>query len=91
MTKTEIKVIEAIESLGGEASGFQIHQRLVGQSKWAWLWAVGLGGMYNALNRLEFSGKLTSSRGEATAARGWRRPRIYKVNANVSLRDLPRP
>jgi PadR family transcriptional regulator PadR len=80
MTKAEAKVMEAIESLGGEVSGFQIHQRLVRQSKWAWLWGISLGGMYNVLERLERRGVLWSRWGEATAERGWHRPRIYRIS-----------
>lgn len=79
MTKRDKKVLRAIADLGGEASGFQIHQHLVAQSKWAWLWAIGYGGMYNALDRLEHGGLITSRWGEATAERGWRRPRIYSI------------
>ncbi len=79
MTKREEKVLKAIADLGGEASGYQIHQHLVGQSKWAWLGAISLGGMYNALDRLERRGTLASRWGEATAERGWRRPRIYSI------------
>ncbi len=79
MTKREEKVLKAIAGLGGEASGVQIHRCLVGQSKWAWLWAISFGGMYVALDRLERRGILTSRWGEATAARGWRRPRIYTI------------
>lgn len=80
MTKDETKVMEAIESLGGNASGFQIHQRLVGQSKWAWLWAISYGGMYKALERLERRGVLCSRWGEATVERGGLRPRIYWIS-----------
>ncbi len=77
--KRDEKVLKAIADLGGEASGFQIHRELVGQSKWAWLWAISLGGMYYTLDRLERGGIITSRWGEATAERGWRRPRIYTI------------
>lgn len=81
MRRAERKVLDAIVALGGEASGFQIHQHLVGESKWAWLWAISYGGMYIALDRLERRGVLTSRWGEATFERGWRRPRLYRVKA----------
>jgi PadR family transcriptional regulator PadR len=79
LTKCEDKVLNAIADMGGEASSFQIHQRLVGESKWAWIRAISLGGMYTALDRLERRGVINSRWGEATAARGWRRSRIYSI------------
>jgi hypothetical protein len=43
--------------------------------------------MYVSLYRLEASGRLTSRWGEATAERGWRRPRIYKIVIDGTDRD----
>jgi len=74
-----MKVLAAIASLGGEGSGYQIHQKLCYPSKWALFFGPSYGSMYNALDQLEKNGQLTSRWGEATLERGWRRPRIYTI------------
>lgn len=79
MPNRDKKVLKAIADLGGEASGFQIHLALVGQSKWAWLRAMSVGGMYASLYRLERSGIITSRWGVATTDGGCR-PRIYTIS-----------
>lgn len=59
-----------------EISGAGIYEAMLGRR-----WACSSGSMYPALKRLEDNGRLISRWGDATAARGWRRPRLYKVTS----------
>lgn len=53
----------------GELSGYEIGRRC----------GMGAGALYPALMRLERASTITSRWGVATAERGWRRPRLYRL------------
>lgn len=53
----------------GEMSSFDIGQAVN--------WSVAT--LFPALSRMEHDGRLSSRWGDATAARGWRRARLYRI------------
>jgi len=70
-------VLLATASLGGEAYGVTVRQRLAAETGSA----VALGAVYAVLDRLERKGYARSAWGEATPRRGGRRKRLFHVTA----------
>lgn len=71
-------VLLATASQGGAGYGVTIQEELeveTGQ-------AVSVGAVYATLDRLERKGLVTSREGPATADRGGRRKRLFRVNAD---------
>jgi DNA-binding PadR family transcriptional regulator len=64
----EQRIIAALRR-DGEMSGYEIGQRA----------ELGPGSLYPALQRMKADGRLESRWGIATAERGWRRPRLYRL------------
>jgi len=81
MTKKERRIIDALMSLGGEASSAAIHRRMVEQSRWGdtFLGAILTALPYPELIKMELKGILYSHLGDATAERGWRKSKIYRI------------
>ena len=63
--------------LGEEAYAFKIADEFESQTSRS----VSIGAVHSTLTRLEDKGFLTSEMGQATAERGGRRKRIYKITA----------
>ncbi|HKC41696.1 MAG TPA: PadR family transcriptional regulator [Gemmatimonadales bacterium] len=70
-------VLLATASLGEEAYGVTVQQRLAAETGSA----VALGAVYAVLDRLERKGYARSAWGEATPQRGGRRKRMFHVTA----------
>lgn len=75
----EARIIVVLNA--GELSGYEVGKRA----------NLGPGSLYPALQRMESDGRLTSRWGVATAERGWRRPRLYRLNGrSVEGGEAPR-
>jgi len=81
-------VLLAAASLGEQAYGVTVQQRLEGETGSP----VSLGAVYAVLDRLERKGYVRSSWGEATPQRGGRRKRMFRVTAPglAALREMGR-
>lgn len=71
-------VLLAVASLKGEGYGVTIQECLEEETGHR----VSVGAVYATLDRLERKGLLGSRYGPATAARGGKRKRIYRINAS---------
>jgi PadR family transcriptional regulator PadR len=74
----EMAIVGAIMEHPQDAYGLAIRDRIEARSGKA----PSIGSLYTALERLERRGYLSSEWGEATAVRGGRRKRLYKVEAS---------
>jgi PadR family transcriptional regulator, regulatory protein PadR len=81
-------VLLATSSLGDEAYGVTVQQRLTDETGRA----VALGAVYAVLERLERKGLVRSTWGDATPQRGGRRKRMFRVTAPglAALREMGR-
>ena len=81
LSDREMKVLLAILRCGAEAYGPKIGEKLetyAGER-------LSLGALHSALERLEDRKLIDSQMGEATAVRGGRRKRIFRVNAKGQI------
>jgi DNA-binding PadR family transcriptional regulator len=78
----------AVAGLGAEAYGVAVQHLLEKEMRRE----VAMGAVYGALERMERKGFLDSSLGEATAARGGKRKRLFVVTplGQRTLRDVRR-
>jgi PadR family transcriptional regulator PadR len=78
----------AVAGLGADAYGVAVQQLLEKEMRRE----VSMGAVYAALERMERKGFLDSSLGEATAARGGKRKRLFAVTTlgQRTLRDVRR-
>lgn len=81
-------VLLATASLGDEAYGVTVQQRLTDETGSP----VALGAVYAVLERLEHKGLVRSAWGDATPQRGGRRKRMFRVTAPglAALREMGR-
>jgi DNA-binding PadR family transcriptional regulator len=66
--RREERIISALRE-SGELSSYELSQRA----------DIFAGALYPTLMRMERDGRLASRWGIATAERGWRRPRLYRL------------
>lgn len=78
----------AVAGLGSEAYGVAVQQLLEKEMRRE----VAMGAVYAALERMERKGFLSSTLGDATAARGGKRKRLFAITAlgQRTLRDVRR-
>jgi DNA-binding PadR family transcriptional regulator len=81
-------VLLAVASLGDAAYGVTVQERLEAETRSA----VSIGAVYAVLDRLERKGHVRSWLGDATAARGGRRKRLFRVTPTglAALREMDR-
>lgn len=70
------RVLTALKELGGTATPLQLRYHIRGR---LFGFHPSHGSVYNALDRLEWEGRVTSTLGEPTLERGGRPPRIYQL------------
>ena len=81
LSDRELKVMLAILRCGADAYGPRIGEKLETYAQER----LSLGALHSALERLEDRGLVKSHMGEATAVRGGRRKRMYKVKAEGQI------
>ena len=81
LSDRELKVLLAILRCGADAYGPRISDKLVEYADEK----LSLGALHSALDRLQDRGLIDSHMGEATAVRGGRRKRIFRVKAEGQI------
>ena len=81
-------ILLAVASLGDAAYGVTVQEKLETQTRTS----ISLGAVYLGLERLEGRGFVRSWLGDATAARGGRRKRLFRATAqgHAALREMER-
>jgi PadR family transcriptional regulator PadR len=81
-------ILLAVASLGDAAYGVTVQETLAAQTRAS----ISLGAVYLGLERLEHRGFVRSWLGEATAARGGRRKRMFRATPQglAALREMER-
>ena len=81
-------ILLAVASLGDAAYGVTVQEKLETQTRAS----ISLGAVYLGLERLERRGFVRSWLGDATAARGGRRKRMFRAtpHGHAALREMER-
>ncbi len=72
---TDLHVLRAIDACGDNAYGNTIRDALGGNAGWS------IAGLYSVLDRLVEEDLVWRVMGEATAERGWKRKRYYRLTS----------